>query len=72
MHQSILHSEGQAIPSGFVVLGQYQVGEDQPPWGWRTEYSFAGPDQLSITAFNISPTGEEAKAVETSYQRIAD
>ena len=49
--------------------GEYEVGEDQPKWGWRTEYELIGDDHLTITAFNIEPEGAEARAGETKYQR---
>ncbi|MEX2115787.1 MAG: DUF1579 family protein, partial [Bacteroidota bacterium] len=38
MNYAILHSEGKATERGFSVRGNYDVGENQPQWGWRTEY----------------------------------
>ena len=29
-----------------------------------------GPDHLTIAHYNISPAGEEAKAVEIDYERV--
>lgn len=75
MNYAIMMSDGPAsddpsTDNGFAVAGKYDVGEGHPPWGWRTEYQTVGASSLLITAFNISPAGEETKAIETRYERI--
>jgi hypothetical protein len=40
-----------------------------PDWGWRTEYDLQAPDRLVITAYIITPEGQEGKATETVYTR---
>lgn len=65
---SIIFSEGSKTDKGFSVLGSWQA-DDQTVWGWRTELQITDKDTLVITAYNITPTGEESKGVETVYTR---
>ncbi len=67
----IMFSEGAAgaDPLRPDVSGSYPAPPG-PNWGWRTKMEQPSPELLVITHFNITPDGQEAKAVEFSYRRV--
>lgn len=53
--------------SAFDVTGTYEAGDET--WGWRTALNMASPDELTVTAWNVTPAGEETLATRATYSR---
>ncbi len=68
---AIMFSKGNKGDEGINVLGSYAyiTPETEQHWGWRTQLEMISDSELVITAYNISPEGEESKATETNYRK---
>lgn len=69
---AIMFSQGNKGENSIKVLGTYAyiTPETEQHWGWRTEIQMVSDTEMVITAFNISPEGNETKATETVYRKI--
>ena len=69
---AIMFSEGKRGEDELKMLGSYEyiTAELEQKWGWRTEIEIIDNAQVKLTAYNISPEGEEAKATEVLYTRV--
>jgi hypothetical protein len=67
---AIMFCVGNPIENGFSVLGSYPDPTGGPDWDWRTVVQLLDDDHLLITAYNIHPEGDEAKATETRLTRV--
>ncbi len=66
---AIMFCVGGPKDNGFFVVGTYPDPTGGPDWSWRTEVKLLDHEHLVITAYNISPEGAEARAVETQLTR---
>ncbi len=70
MGTQIMLSSGEATTNGFSVFGEYGSPEyGEQLWGWRTTLEIISESEMILTAYNVSPEGDEAKATETVYRR---
>ena len=67
---AIMFCVGNPIDNGFSVVGSYPDPTGGPDWGWRTQVELLDNDHLVITAYNITPEGNEAKAAEARLARV--
>lgn len=66
---AIMTFTGQAKEAGIVDLLSSYVADGQR-WGWRTAISSPLPEHLLIESFNVSPQGEEMRALEARLTRL--
>ena len=69
---AIMFSQGNKGDAHINVLGSYAyiTAEVEQHWGWRTHIEMVSDVEMVITAFNISPDGQETKATETNYRKV--
>jgi hypothetical protein len=71
---AIMFSESEKAAPNASMLGSYVYinGEEEQKWGWRTVIDLVNDNELVITSYNVFPTGEEVKGVETIYMRVQE
>jgi hypothetical protein len=68
MSRAMMFGTGESGDT-FDISGTYMV-PGYPDWGWRIRLEADG-DELRLMMWNVSPEGEEARAVSGTYQREA-
>ncbi len=69
MGTAIMLSESKMGSSKVDLMGYYNINEaGTDPWGWRSEITYS-ENKLVLTAYNVTPDGEESKATEIVYER---
>ncbi len=69
MGTAIMLSESKMGSSKVDLVGYYNINEaGTDPWGWRSEITYS-ENKLVLTAYNVTPDGEESKATELVYER---
>lgn len=63
--------DGMGGHTRMSVLGHYADPAGGPDWGWRTQVEMPDSDHMVIVHYNITPGGDEAKAVEIQYIRVS-
>ena len=58
-----------AVENGVSLRGSYAAGDQT--WGWRLVIRAVAADEVRIDHFNITPDGEEGRAIEIVYRREA-
>lgn len=58
---------GKLDGESLTFLGTYPAGAER--WGWRTKLE-ASPDGITVEMANISPTGQEDRAVSATLGRV--
>ena len=73
---AILHARSELADDAgpFAVLGLYGDGRQPsgPACRWRTVIEQPEDDRLRIVLTNLSPSGEEARAMDVDYRRVGD
>lgn len=68
MGTGLMYARGAPTADGGIsFLGSYAAGSER--WGWRTVIRPVDASTLSVEATNISPEGQEFRAVETRLSR---
>lgn len=63
---AIMFCTGGPQPS---VTGTYADSDPAGPWRWRTEFAVVDAAHVVVTAYNITPQGDEMKATEARYAK---
>ena len=69
---AIMFSQGDKGDRDIRMLGSYAyiTPDTEQYWGWRTHIDLISDTEMVITAYNISPEGDETRATETVYRKI--